>query len=247
MLFLKKNLLKIFLTTITLAGSAMFIVLLANFNADNYGILRNQALGVEAGSDRYNALGFLFLYISSFIFFTTATVVIFLSIFDVTKHLNKFVMCVCGIVCLTLMLCSALIPLQSDSYALMREIRNGERNHHMLIYVQAEVITRSGESDLAIFAGTPMDDWHMTAESLADLAGMSQADLEALIEALDELKEIINEQTDIAISEAQDRAAYEYLQNTIIRVTSLLLYGSIPLFTGLALIVKGRVKESENV
>ena len=241
--FLKKNYMKIFFTSITLAGVAMFIVLLANFDSLHYGVGRNAAIGVEGGPDNYNALGFLFLYISAFIFFTLVTATIIMSMFEKTKNHVKWVIFSTGVLGLTFMLCSALLPLKSDSYGLMREIRNGERNTQIQQYVQAETVQAAfaviGANELIfIFTSAPMDEWHDQAQSLYNLSGdMTGEELAELKEALDEIKEVIKKQTALAIGEAKDRAAYDYLQNTIVRVTILLIFGSLPLVYGLKLIL----------
>ena len=245
------------MSSITLAGVCMFLVLLANFDAANYGVDANQTLGVAAGSDRNNALGFLFLYIASFTFFLFITAMVVMSMFDKTKKHSKWVCLSAGALGLVFMLCSALLPLQSDSYALMREIRNGERNTHIQQYVQVQVIQAAMVQDtagapiIAMLMSEPMENWDnflvTGLPNLLGMQGMSDADIKEAVDNLAvgmvSMREAIEENTPIAIQEAKDRAAYEYLHNTVIRVTSLLLYGSLPLVFGLKLMLE---KKGEN-
>lgn len=251
--FLKTNYLKIFLISITLAGVAMFVTLLANYDSSFYGVNRDVALGVEAGPDRYNAMGFLFMYIAALTFFTMTTAIIAISMFNQTKRHNKWVIFAAGILGLVFMLCSALLPLRSDSYTLMREIRAGDRDAHIQRYVQSEVVTGAFSVDadsinlIFIFASAPMAEWHDAAEALYELSDdMSAERLADLITALDEIKNIVVRESDTAIREAKDRAAYGYLQNTITRVALLLIFASVPLVYGLKLILVKRNKGEES-
>lgn len=243
MKFLKKNAFKIFLLSITLAGVCIFATLLAHYDPMNYGVMRDSALGIDAGPDPRNAKGFLFMYIASMVFFLMMTVFVVMSMFKATRRYNKWTVLVAGIMGLTLMLCSALMPLRSDQYALLHEIRNGERNENIQLYTQSQVIFGTGEQELMMFATMPMNEWHIAAESLADLADMSAAELADLIEALDYIMEIVAEESALAIDEAKSRAYYEYLQNTIIRVGLLILYGSIPLVYGLKMVMTKKSEE----
>jgi len=259
--FLKKNFMKIFLMSITLAGVCMFAVLLANFDSANYGVDSNPALGVDAGLDRNNALGFLFLYIASLTFFAMMSVMIIVSMFQKTKKYNKWVCFMAGALGLTFMLCSALLPLQSDSYAIMREIRNGNRDTIIQQYVHVQAIENAIriEPDSAeiftMLQGMPLSEWPQFIEiglpNLLQLQGVPNDQIEsitdAVAEAMDMLREAIEENTPIAIREAKSRAAYEYLQNTIIRVTSLLLYGSLPLVYGLKLTLAKKESKAKEV
>ena len=243
--FLRKNGVKMFMMTITLAGVAMFITLLARFSFDNYGITRNPSLGVDGGRDTFHGLGFLFTYIAALLFFTSGTVVLAVMMFKKTQSSAKWVLCAAGILGLTLMIMSSLFPLRSDSFALMREIRAGERNAHIQSYVQYQIIWGAGDTNLMTFATMPINEWQTGAQSLYQLSQLSpqpmtEAQLAALQGALAHIASIVEAESQIAIDTAINTAAYQYLQNTIVRVSTLLIFGSLPLFFGISMLLAKR-------
>jgi len=216
--FLKKNYQKMVLAAITLAGTILFIVLLVHYNAQYYGIVYNPTLGIAAGEDPYNAWGALFGYVAALTFFATLTVFFVISMFKKAQRVSKFSLIATGVLCTLFMITAMVLPLYSDSYALSREIINGERNARIQMYVQAEVVSgaiaASGNTDLSILIDTPLNEWYR-------------------FEGTESLRAIVEENVAQAIQEAQDMASYRHLQGMVMLFSQLLLFGVLPLGVGI--------------
>ena len=244
--FLKKNFFKMLSVFVTTVGAAIMLVILIRFDAINYGVERNEILGVAAGEDHFNALGVLFGYIALFTFFVLVTAVLIMSMFNATKKYDKWVVLGAGVLGTTFMLLAMLLPIRSDSYALVQDIRNGDKNVRIQTFVQEQVVrgamlTQSrppicpvcgfqgehGES-LRVFISMPLGDWaefieqHVTCEDQA-------ADIL-------ELKSEIKAHSAVAIQQAKDNAQYQFSLNLFLLAAQLVLLGNLPMIYGLKMI-----------
>ena len=241
--FLKKNYMKMVLAGITLAGFIVFTILLANYNSMNYALARNPILGIEGGADPKNATGVLFSYIAGFVFFLSATAVLILSMFKATKKSSRWATLAMGLVGITLMLLAMLLPLGSNSYALLQEIRRGELDEQIGRSVQHEVVMgavlASGDSNLIIFAGRPLSEWDDVLKAFEGPPfNLSTSELQALEDGMNQLKLAIGQNVPIAISQAKNTANHEYTRELLLLLSQLIIFGLLPLGFGIKMILE---------
>lgn len=98
--FLKKNYMKMIISAITLVGAILYLVLLIKF---------------DAPSDTKYSNNLLFQHIAGLTFFTTTTAMMILSMFEVTKKYNKFVLCGIGALGIILVTVAIVNALGSDT------------------------------------------------------------------------------------------------------------------------------------
>ena len=238
--FVKKNYMKIALAALALAGAVLFVIILANFSGIRYGVERNPALGVAGGADPNNARGALFGYLAALFFFSGLAAVIVMSMLNekIKKH-TKWAVCFVGALCTLFMSFAIIFPARSDSFALLNDIRSGDKDARLTMSVQSEVIRAAsaidGAEGLMLLEAMPMSQWYQFVESARNpLQGTGITDAEAaeLEASLDELRAVINAEAAIAIQTARDSASYQYRRDFIILITQLIIFGLLPLAYG---------------
>ncbi|MCL2587207.1 MAG: hypothetical protein FWE31_03120 [Firmicutes bacterium] len=244
--FLKKNYIYLILSGFSLGVAITFIVFLANHSTYDYAVEGNPALGVAGGSDRYNAMGALFGLLAGLLVFTLLIAPIVLLMLN-KKRLAGLVFGMVGCVGILFMSLALVLPMRSDSYTLLMDIRNGDKDTVIMAYVQDRAITEAFETeeDLAdlkpfmdILISTPIDEW---AGINTALPGMSSSDVVALRSGIDalqaELQLIIESEATTAIAEAKSEANREYRLTMLKLVAHLIMFGVVPIGIGVVVLM----------
>ncbi|MCL2860788.1 MAG: hypothetical protein FWE22_00030 [Firmicutes bacterium] len=132
---------------VTLPGLVFMIVLLLGFDPVQYELARNPIFGyMEPVADPNNATGALLTYISALIFFIAISALLFMSMFIKSKKVLGLKMLAIGFVCFVLMACATIIPFSSHTFAFAQNLRGGEYNDNVAIFLQQDILSTQARS-----------------------------------------------------------------------------------------------------
>ncbi|MCL2850867.1 MAG: hypothetical protein FWE01_00705 [Firmicutes bacterium] len=255
--FLKKHWLKFVLVTFTLAGTILFIVLIAQYDASHHNNLTHELLP-DPVYDPNNATSFLFAHIAGLTFFLLATIFFALSMVKQTKAYGKFVLCGIGLLCTAFMLVSVFGAVASENSRLARSVINGKHDTTITaaVTIQARLGVREAMfADGGVFAAggdafalrTLLYNHHVDAwvNRLVELGIPNGEQLgQGLVAGFnDAVENVVAEVAPVQINNAKNVASYQFMSRVVTLVVQLIIFGLMPLAWGVKkLITKKEIK-----
>jgi len=234
---------------VSLGLAITFMVLLGLHDSGNYAVEENPALGIAGGADRYNAMGAVFGLVAGVVVFTLLIAPFILLMFR-KPLLAKATFGIAGYLGILFMALAMVMPMRSDSYALLMDIRAGNKDAAITAYIQYNAVTDALENPAMaglamisdVLISTPIEDWaELRFDTLAAMAAMGgqTIDLVALhggIAALAEaLQPNIEKYAAAAIEQAKSEANSEYRTTMLKLIAHLVVFGVMPLGAGIVL------------
>jgi hypothetical protein len=248
--FLKKNYLYLILSAASLGLAITFIVFLSCWRPATYAVVENPALGVAGGLDQFNATGAMLGLIAGVLVFSALIAPFVMMMLEKTKQYAKWALCGVGCMGICFMSLAMFVPMQSDSYALVMEIRSGAKDQTITAYVQDMTVTGAFEAlekDIEDKNLAPTDPEYLAFRGLQRLQDVLTSTpvaewdtifgLKGVIEPMQaELQPIIEAQSAAAIKTAKDTANNEFTLNMAKLIMHLVCFGFGPVAAGLALV-----------